>query len=123
MWADFDPTDKRTPVAVYPTRADQHGNRPDLQPVRVLVTEVKPAPFKRYNSGDHAEAVKARREAILYLIAKGYSFKAAGYAVGKTSEFARMQYAKACRQVLSLTNIKAVLSPLLKVDLTSKPKA
>lgn len=38
MWADYDPTDKRTPVAVYKTRADQRGNRPDLKPIRVLVT-------------------------------------------------------------------------------------
>lgn len=37
MWADYDPTCKHMPIAVYATKADQRGNRPELEPIRVLV--------------------------------------------------------------------------------------
>lgn len=37
MWADVDTTASRVPVAVYCTKADQRGNRPDLTPVPVAV--------------------------------------------------------------------------------------
>lgn len=40
MWADFDPTDKQTPVAVYKTKTEQRMNRPDLSAFRVLVRPV-----------------------------------------------------------------------------------
>ena len=54
---------------------------------------------KRYNVQAHRDAVKARHEAVLFLLSQGYSLKAAGYAVGKTGEFARSAYAKAKRRV------------------------
>lgn len=40
MWADADMTNRREPVAVYNTRAEQRSNRPDLQPIRVMVTRI-----------------------------------------------------------------------------------
>jgi hypothetical protein len=41
MWADYDPTDRQTPVAIYTTKAEQRDNRPDLKPIRVRVSLVK----------------------------------------------------------------------------------
>lgn len=40
MWADVDKDNKTTPVAVYTSKADQRGNRPDLKPIRVIVAEL-----------------------------------------------------------------------------------
>jgi hypothetical protein len=37
-WADLDPADKKTPLAVYWTKAEQRANRPDLAPFRVTIT-------------------------------------------------------------------------------------
>ena len=45
MVADFDSADKRTPVAIYPTKSEQRGNRPDLSPIPVSVT---PLFFEEY---------------------------------------------------------------------------
>jgi hypothetical protein len=41
MWADHDPKNKQTPIAIYDTKAEQHSNRPDLKPLRVRVSLVK----------------------------------------------------------------------------------
>ena len=43
--ADIDPSDKRTPVAIYPTKSEQRGNRPDLKPIPVVVA---PLFFEEY---------------------------------------------------------------------------
>ncbi len=41
MWADYDAAAPRgLKVAIYTTRAEQRGNRPDLRPIRVRVEEV-----------------------------------------------------------------------------------
>lgn len=45
MTADFDPSDKKTPLVVYPTKAEQRDNRPDLKPIPVTVT---PKFFEEY---------------------------------------------------------------------------
>jgi hypothetical protein len=38
MWADYDPDySNANRVAMYGSKADQRGNRPDLKPIRVLV--------------------------------------------------------------------------------------
>lgn len=42
MWADYDPEVKNTPVAVYDTKSEQRANRPDLKPLRVRVSLMKP---------------------------------------------------------------------------------
>lgn len=57
------------------------------------------APAVRYNRKDRAAAICGRREAVLFLISRGYSFKATGYAVGRTGEFARQIFARAARKV------------------------
>jgi len=44
MWADYDPSDKRTPVAIYSTKTEQRMNRPDLPAIRVLVVPLDKAP-------------------------------------------------------------------------------
>lgn len=49
-WADVDTADKRTPVAIYATRAEQRANRPDLKPIRVLISQYFP------NTGDDPRA-------------------------------------------------------------------
>ncbi len=54
--------------------------------------------IKKYNVAEHRAARQARREAVIFLVAKGYTFKAAGYAVGRTGEFARACCAKQARR-------------------------
>lgn len=41
MWADVDTDCKHTPVAIYPTKSEQRGNRPDLKPIKVLVVALE----------------------------------------------------------------------------------
>lgn len=42
MWADYDPSyGKNERVAIYPTKSEQRGNRPDLKPIRVLVVALE----------------------------------------------------------------------------------
>lgn len=46
-WADYDPDYRRNNrLQIYSTKADQRGNRPDLQPFRVLITVDAPRPQK-----------------------------------------------------------------------------
>ena len=56
MWADYDASDKRTPVAIYATKAEQRANRPDLQPVRVRISRV---PVSSPNIGHELTAPRA----------------------------------------------------------------
>jgi hypothetical protein len=58
---------------------------------------------KKYNLADRKAAIKARKEAVLFLLFQGYSFKAAGYAVGKTGEFARSVKAKSDHRIKNIT--------------------
>lgn len=55
MWADHDPKDRQTPIAIYATKTEQRSNRPDLKAVRVLVM---PVPNK-FSIDSHRWAISA----------------------------------------------------------------
>lgn len=60
MWADCDEEDKRTPVVIYDTKADQRGNRPELKAVPVVVIPLGDADTMHTHLLNAIQAAKER---------------------------------------------------------------
>jgi hypothetical protein len=55
--------------------------------------------IKKYNLADRRAAIKARREAVMFLAARNYSFRAIGYALNRGAEFVRQTQARQKRRL------------------------
>jgi hypothetical protein len=76
--------------------------------------------IKKYNKADRKVALAARRDAVLHLREKGYTFKAIGYSLGFTADRARDIYCQIIRIKTREMALRQKLDAVLPADVIAK---